>query len=383
MRILSDETQKGGEVIDETVLAKPAGAAAGEICGRKEDCPTPLLRREPAHENGAKTRLDKDLMENMVKIRAFTQNTTDLLERQIEVSGVKVAILMCEGMINLQLFTQIMVRPLSSLEIQDADGEAVAHWVSKQTVLSGDQKEFFTYDELFTFLMAGFVVLLIDGVDRGIACGMQGFSFRSVSEPSTEMNISGSREGFVEPIRINQTMIRRRIRSPSLKFEIFPVGEKSRTDICLVYLTDTVDQRLVESVRKALRSVSSGIVLSQGYLRPYLEGKPLSPFSSVGTTERPDTLCAKINEGRIGILVDGTPFALIVPYLFSENFQSMDDYTYRPYYGSFIRLLKYLAFLSPSFCRGCMWPSRCSARRCCPTPCCLTSPPPSSRRRFR
>ena len=174
----------------------------------------------------AKTRLDKDLMENMVKIRAFTQNTTDLLERQIEVSGVKVAILMCEGMINLQLFTQIMVRPLSSLEIQDADGEAVAHWVSKQTVLSGDQKEFFTYDELFTFLMAGFVVLLIDGVDRGIACGMQGFSFRSVSEPSTEMNISGSREGFVEPIRINQTMIRRRIRSPSLKFEMFPVGGK-------------------------------------------------------------------------------------------------------------------------------------------------------------
>ena len=300
----------------------------------------------------AKTRLDKDLMENMVKIRAFTQNTTDLLERQIEVSGVKVAILMCEGMINLQLFTQIMVRPLSSLEIQEADGEAVAHWVSKRTVLSGDQKEFFTYDELFTFLMAGFVVLLIDGVDRGIACGMQGFSFRSVSEPSTEMNISGSREGFVEPIRINQTMIRRRIRSPSLKFEMFPVGEKSRTDICLVYLTDTVDQRLVESVRKALRSVSSGIVLSQGYLRPYLEGKPLSPFSSVGTTERPDTLCAKINEGRIGILVDGTPFALIVPYLFSENFQSMDDYTYRPYYGSFIRLLKYLAFFISLFLPG-------------------------------
>ena len=104
--------------------------------------------------------------------------------------------------------------------------------------------------------------------------------------------------------------------------------------------------------KQALRSVSSGIVLSQGYLRPYLEGKPLSPFSSVGTTERPDTLCAKINEGRIGILVDGTPFALIVPYLFSENFQSMDDYTYRPYYGSFIRLLKYLAFFISIFLPG-------------------------------
>ena len=300
----------------------------------------------------ARVRLNRDLMENMVKVRALSQNSTDLLERQIEVSGVPVAILMCEGMVNLQLFTQILVRPLTELSLENADGEAVARWVSRETVLSGDQKEFFTYDELFSFLMAGFVVLLIDGVDRGIACGMQGYSFRSVSEPSTEMNITGSREGFVEPIRVNQTMIRRRLRTPSLKFEMYPIGEKSRTDICLVYLTDTADPRMVEEVKRRLGKLSSDILLSQGYLRPYLEGQPLSPFSSVGTTERPDTLCAKINEGRIGILVDGTPFALVVPYLFEEHFQSMDDYSYRPYYGSFIRLLKYFAFLLSIFLPG-------------------------------
>lgn len=300
----------------------------------------------------ARVRLNRDLMENMVKVRALSQNSTDLLERQIEVSGVPVAILMCEGMVNLQLFTQILVRPLTELSLENADGEAVARWVSRETVLSGDQKEFFTYDELFSFLMAGFVVLLIDGVDRGIACGMQGYSFRSVSEPSTEMNITGSREGFVEPIRVNQTMIRRRLRSPSLKFEMYPIGEKSRTEICLVYLTDTADPRMVEEVKRRLGKLSSDILLSQGYLRPYLEGQPLSPFSSVGTTERPDTLCAKINEGRIGILVDGTPFALVVPYLFEEHFQSMDDYSYRPYYGSFIRLLKYFAFLLSIFLPG-------------------------------
>ena len=300
----------------------------------------------------AKTPLKKDLTENMVHIRALAQNTSDLQDRQIEVSGVKVSLLMCEGMVNLTLFTQIMVRPLCELEIENADGEAVADWVSKNTVFSSDQKEFFTYDELFSFLMAGFVVLLIDGVDRGIACGMQGYNFRSVSEPSTEMNITGSREGFVEPIRVNQSMIRRRIRSPSLKFEMFSVGEKSRTDVSMVYLTDTADPKTVESVRQKLGKVSSDIILSQGYLRPYLEGKPLSPFSAVGTTERPDTLCAKINEGRIAVLVDGTPFALIVPYLFSEHFQSMDDYSYRPYYGSFIRILKYIAFFISVFLPG-------------------------------
>ncbi len=300
----------------------------------------------------AQTRLQKDLTENMIKIRAFSQNSSDLLDRQIEVSGVKVALLMSEGMVNSQIFMQTMVRPLCELKLENADGDAIASWVSKNVVLSGEQKEFFTYDDLFSFLLAGFVILLIDGVDRGIACGMQGFSFRSISEPSTEMNIVGSKEGFVEPIRINQTMIRRRIRSPSLKFEMFPIGEKSRTDISLVYLTDTVDPRILESVKQKLGSLSSDIILSQGYLRPYLEGKPLSPFSSVGTTERPDTLCAKINEGRIGILVDGTPFALIVPYLFSENFQSMDDYSYRPYYGSFIRMIKYVAFFISIFLPG-------------------------------
>ena len=183
----------------------------------------------------ARSRLQKDLTENMVHIRALAQNTSDLQDRQIEVSGVKVSLLICEGMVNLTLFTQIMVRPLCELKIEDADGEAVADWVSKNTVFSSDQKEFFTYDELFSFLMAGFVVLLIDGVDRGIACGMQGYNFRSVSEPSTEMNIAGSREGFVEPIRVNQSMIRRRIRSPSLKFEMFSLGEKSRTDVSMVY----------------------------------------------------------------------------------------------------------------------------------------------------
>lgn len=108
----------------------------------------------------------------------------------------------------------------------------------------------------------------------------------------------------------------------------------------------------MQAVREKLSNLSSDIVLSQGYLSPYLEGNPKSPFSSVGTTERPDTLCAKINEGRIGILVDGTPFALIVPYLFSEHFQSMDDYSYRPYYGSFIRLLKYFAFFLSVFLPG-------------------------------
>lgn len=290
-------------------------------------------------------RLTGDLAEDMVQIRAYCQNTNDLLERRIRVSGVKAALLMCEGMVNTAVFIESMAEPLMALEIPDCTGPRLAQWVSEKAVFSGDQKEFFTYDELFRFMMAGFVILLIDGVAHGVACGIQGFAYRSVSEPSGERNVHGSREGLVEAIRINQAMIRRRIKSPTLKFEMLQVGKKSRTDVFLVYLTDTAKPQMLQQLRRRLMQVGEDLVLGAGYLEPYLEGRPWSLFPSVGITERPDTVCAKINEGRVAVLVDGVPFALVVPFLFHEHFQSMDDYVSRPYYAAFLRLLKYGAFL--------------------------------------
>lgn len=293
---------------------------------------------------GEDKKLKTSLLENLVELRAQYANSTDLLERQMTVSGVNIAVLMCEGMINLHMFSQALVRPLTELKIEDNTPQKLADWIRYKTILAEDQKEIYTFGELFQFIMSGFAVILIDGLNFGIVCGLQGFSFRSISEPNSEVNVRGSREGFVEPIRINLTMVRRRIKSPTLKFEMSNVGDKSKTDICLIYLTDMVSDKLLRNIRHRLSKVKNDIILDSGYLQPYLENKPLSIFPGTGVTERPDTLCAKINEGRVAILVDGTPFAIIVPYLFNEHFQSLDDYAYRPFYATFIRCLKYLAF---------------------------------------
>ena len=194
--------------------------------------------------------------------------------------------------------------------------------------------------------------MFIDGIDQAVVMGVQGFSIRSVSEPSSEINIRGSREGFVEAARINMTLIRRRIKSPSLKFELMNLGTKSHTDAFLVYINGTVAPKLLREVRNRLSKINLEIVLDTGYLQPFVEARPLSLFSGVGVTERPDTLCAKLAEGRVGVILDGTPFVLIVPYLFAENFQSLDDYSHRPYYATFIRGLKYLGFLISAFLPG-------------------------------
>ncbi|MCI8623673.1 MAG: spore germination protein [Provencibacterium sp.] len=296
-------------------------------------------------------RLNPSLSENMIAVRRLFDNSADLVDRRITAGGVEIAVLICEGMVNLQAFAELMAGPLTSLGTAQpslghpcASPQAALEHLRAHAVLGADQKEFYTYGELFTFIMSGFAVLLIDGLPLGIALGMQGFSFRSISEPSSEVNVRGSREGFVEPLRINLTMIRRRLKSPLLKFELATVGVRSKTDICLVYMTDSVSGKMLDKVRGRLGRLRLDVVLESGYLEPFLEDRPLSLFSGVGTTERPDTLCAKICEGRIAILVDGTPFALIVPYLFNEHFQSVDDYTHRPYYATFIRLLKYTAF---------------------------------------
>ncbi|MDO4566553.1 MAG: spore germination protein, partial [Oscillospiraceae bacterium] len=205
--------------------------------------------------------------------------------------------------------------------------------------------ELLRFAEVVDRMMSGFAVLLFDNCRTALAYSMQGFSFRAISESYTEENVRSSREGFAEPLKVNMTLIRRRIKSGLLVFESMKVGSVSNTDIALVYLKDRVSERLLEGIRKNLKGAKIELVLESGFIQPFLSGKKRSLFSGVGHTERPDTLCGKLLEGRVGILVDGTPFALITPYLFTENFQSFDDYTNKPYYAGFIRILKYAAFI--------------------------------------
>lgn len=299
----------------------------------------------PEQGEEARTTITDDMTENLINLREKYKNSSDFLVRQIKINDTGISFLMVEGMINIATMSKIMIQPLLNEKFSEHAGkDEIYNFIEERSVLAVDMKDIFSYEEVFQFIMSGFVVILIDGLAKGIVFGMQGFNFRSISEPASEINERGSREGFTEPLRINMTMVRRRIKSPLLKFELLNVGKISKTDICLMYMTDRVSNKLLREIRHKLSQINLDIVLTSGYIQPFLEGHPWSLFSDVGTTERPDVLAAKINEGRIAIVVDGTPYALIVPYLFTENFQSLDDYSHRAYYASFFRVIKYLSF---------------------------------------
>lgn len=289
--------------------------------------------------------LEKDLGRNTVNVRAIMRNSSDLNIKYAKAGGVPVCILFCEGQTDTNQMANLIFRPINSIgNEKKLEPARVMEIMQSELLLAGEQHQVDDYEQLTAMIMGGFCVILADGVTHGIAIGVQGFEKRSVSEPSTHVNLRGSREGFVEAVRTNMSMLRRRIKSPDLVFKLSTVGSLSNTDICLCYIESKVSRELLGDIERRLENLPLSAILEGGYIQPFLEEKGSLIFDEAGITERPDTLAAKLYEGRVGILVDGTPFALIIPRLFTENFQTLDDYTQKPIYATIMRALRYLAF---------------------------------------
>ncbi|MCL2088266.1 MAG: spore germination protein [Oscillospiraceae bacterium] len=305
-----------------------------------------LLKKPTDPPQGYKTEIKftPNLTDNMVKIMEKCGLSDDITIRPMRAGSIDISVITAEGLTDSAAVMGAITKPLGSLGT-NASAMDIYNLLELKTSANQNLSDVYDTDELFHYVMSGFSVVMIDGLEKGVAIGTQGYQFRSISEPESEMNMRGSREGFTEPIRVNLSMIRRRVKSPDMKFEMMQIGQTSRTDVCMVYLSEKVSPGIVDHVRNKLMGITVDILLESGYIQPFLESNSLNLFSDVGVTERPDSLAAKINEGRIAILVDGTPFALIVPYLFIENFQSLDDYAHKPYYSTAARFLKYTAFI--------------------------------------
>ncbi|HEX2938518.1 MAG TPA: spore germination protein [Ruminiclostridium sp.] len=300
------------------------------------------------------TQLKKNLLDNMTYIQGQFDGCADFVSKELVTCNRKAAIICMDNMIDKLTLTQSVLGPLSSAAIPlgVTKDEDIFNWFRDKLLSSIDEKEAYSYEEAVGYVMAGYAVLFMDGVNKALAFGIQGYKYRSIDEPNTETTLRGSREGFVEPLRINLMLVRRRIKNPNLKFEVYVIGKETKTEICLAYIKGTVEEETLNQVRHKIKTINMDTVLASGYIQKNFQDSPYSIFSTVGTTERPDTLCGRLNEGRVGIIVDNTPLALTMPFLFVENFQNMDDYAVGPYYATFTRILKYLAFFTSVFIPG-------------------------------
>lgn len=285
-----------------------------------------------------------DIDKSIERIREICDNTSELMVNEIVVSGRRIALLGCEGMISTDISTQLIIRPLCSIDIGECTADELYNHIMGHMIMSYDRINVENYGDMFRTLNSGFAILLIDGASKILAFGVQGYDKRGVGEPTSEVNVLGSNDSFVEIIRTNMSLVRRRIKSPALKLELFVKGNRSQTDMCLCYMRDRVPQKLIKKIKKSLDNVNLDSVLSNGYIMPFLQKNTNSFFNTIGTTERPDILASKLIEGRVGLMIEGTPFVLIIPHFFTDNFQTLDDYNFKPYYSTYIRWIKYLAF---------------------------------------
>ena len=292
--------------------------------------------------------LTDNLLDNLVELRALFGGSADLTIRRMTVCSREIALVTVEGMVDRHLMADAVILPMARMTGESASAETLISRIRDEVLGFVDMQQVTTFGELANLITSGFAAVLVEGVPYAVLGGLQGFMIRGISEPSTEVTVRGSREG----IRVNISMVRRRLKSPALAFEMLTAGKTTQTAVCLCYMQDRVSRRLLDDIRARIQDCPLEAVLESGYIQPFLENKRRSLFTSVEATERPDTLCGKVLEGRIGVLVDGTPFVLVVPTLFVEHFQSMDDYTQHPVYASFIRIIKYVSFFISLFLPG-------------------------------
>lgn len=307
---------------------------------------------KPKHRNGNKKFFSSSLFENVEKFKRDFDESADLSIRYLDINGISSALITIAGMINKDTFTHTVVNPIIHTKIIGKTPMEKYEYIRDNIIAATDQTQISNFEDAFKMIMSGFALFAMDGCDCMLALGVQGFPFRAISEPSSELMQRGSREGFVESININTTLIRRRLKSTDLKFEQMELGSTSKTAIYLCYMKSKVSKEILDKIRCKLSKIDLDMVMESGYVIPYLEDGGFSLFSGVGMTERPDTVCGKISEGRVAVLIDGTPNALIVPYLFVEYFQHLDDYSMHTYFATFTRWLKYLAFFMSTLLPG-------------------------------
>ena len=260
--------------------------------------------------------------------------------------GVSCAIVYADGVVNKQLLGDLVARPLSKLPL--ANEKAL-----EKSLLFPELKVKTELSESVKEILDGNSLLLVDGMDKGYIVGAKLLPNRAVIEPPTDIAVKGPREGFIEDIKTNMSLVRKRLKSPDLRFETLRVGKRSDTAVTVCWLQGIADEKVKKDVTDKLGALQIDNVPDSSYIAAMLTPRKHSLFHTLGTTEKPDIFSAKLAEGRVGILVDGSPIALTVPFLLTEDLQSSEDYFTSPFVATSFRFLRcialFVAILLPAF----------------------------------
>lgn len=272
----------------------------------------------------------------------------DIIKREMEINSHRIVMYYVDGFVTSALMQKLMMHLTSVKDFGDGTSGACEKFI-KNNVPSVEVDPCYDYDSAQKFVLSGCSVIFADGfADGAIVVDTRSYPARVTAEPENDKVMRGSRDGFVETMIFNTAMIRRRIRDTNLVVKYATAGEKSQTDISIVYIKGKANPKYVEEIEKRVKNIKTDALVMghQSLIECLVKHKWYNPFPKVRCTERPDAACASILEGSVVIICDNSPEALILPTGIFDFLQETDDYYFPPLVGSYLRIVRQIVFWS-------------------------------------
>lgn len=278
-----------------------------------------------------------------VKFREFLLGDTDIQLAIIFIDGLSNADLIQRHIMG-ELMTGLTTIATNQIKNGDSLSEIdIKRFIKERTLTVCTIEGVTTYKKLKSDILFGSIALLVDGIPECFLIGEALTKSRDVNEPESEALVRGPRLGFVENLADNTALLRRSGKNPDLTMIGIEIGEVSKKELVIAYISGIADSKLIEEVKKRIKRIEIDSAPDSGYIEQLIEDNYLSPFPQIQSTERPDRVISALMEGRVAILLDGSPFALIAPVTFQMLIQSPEDYYERWYAATLVRLLRYLS----------------------------------------
>lgn len=293
--------------------------------------------------------LVKSIDANIELFTRIFQNDETLVVRRFQnkyLSTATCCVIYFDGMVNTEILNENIIQPILYQNLEEKiNPNKLLDEIQSKIIVSSSIKMLVDIEKLVNSMIEGDTILLLDNYDQALSISTKGWKTRSISEPESARVVRGPKEGFTEAIMTNLTLIRRIIKNKDLKFKFKEIGERTRTKTCICYIEDLALEEILMEFEKRIDDINIDGILDSGYIQELIRDAPFSLFETVGYSERPDVVAAKLLEGRIALIVDGSPFVLTVPYVFIEGLQANEDYYNNFLFASFNRLLRSAAMI--------------------------------------
>ncbi|MBD1381766.1 spore germination protein [Metabacillus arenae] len=290
---------------------------------------------------------------NLKNIKEVLGNSGDLSVREFKMGKPtlhKVALLYINGLSDKQIIgnsiIERMMGNVNNTESVDPESPSQLFTYIKENILTvATVKDETDFNKLLNSLLSGQTILLIDGLKKALSCSAEGGEIRAITEPTSEPAVRGPKDSFTESLITNTAMVRRRIKSPNLWVEKMKLGKVTQTDVAIMYVKGIVNDKLLNEVKERIGKIEVDEITGSNTIEEWINDDTWTPWPTIFITERPDVVAGNLMEGRVAIFVDGTPIPLILPAVWSQFFQTAEDYYTRWNIASFLRLLRVGAFL--------------------------------------